>query len=62
MKSEKGEIEMHVFPQQKVFEIVYDNHCMPLEVYQDNSTGKDDYSVWFVVKNLEKSVLDYERH
>ena len=50
MESEKKGIEMHVIPQQKVFEIAYENHCMPLEVYQDNSTGKNDYSSWFVIK------------
>ena len=53
METEKNGMEMHVIPQQKVFEIAYDNHCIPLEVYQDDSTGKNDYSVWFIMKNRD---------
>ena len=47
----RGGMEMHVLSQQKIFELIYANHCIPLEVYQDNSTGIGDYSVWFVVRN-----------
>lgn len=52
MQSEKQGMEMHLIPQQKIFEIAYGNHCIPLEVYQDNSTGKDDYSTVFVMKKI----------
>ncbi|MCM1242598.1 MAG: class I SAM-dependent methyltransferase [Roseburia sp.] len=57
MQSEKKGMEMHLLPQQKIFEIAYRNQCIPLEVYLDDSTGKDDHSMWFVMKktgNKEK--------
>lgn len=53
--SEMSGIEMHVIPQQKVFEIAYRNNCIPLEVYQDDATRKDDYSTCFVMKKIGKS-------
>lgn len=43
-------VEMHVFPQKRVFEIAYNNGCIPLEVHPDNSTAQDDESRVFVFK------------
>ncbi len=41
-------VEMHVLPQKRIFEIAYDNGCIPLEVHPDDSTGQADESRLFV--------------
>lgn len=42
------EMEMHLFPQKRIFEIAYKNHCIPMEVYPSNSTGSADNSTIFI--------------
>ena len=49
-----GKMEMHPFPQKKIFEIAYANGCIPMEVYQDGLTGQDDYSCTFVMRKIEE--------
>ncbi len=46
-------MEMHVLPQKKIFEIAYVNGCIPMEVYQDQLSGQDDFSCTFVMKKIE---------
>lgn len=50
-----GKMEMHPFPQRKVFEIAYANGCIPMEVYQDNLSGQDDFSCTFVIKKVRET-------
>ena len=52
IRNSKEEMEMHVLPQKKIFEIAYKQRCMPMEVYQDALTGMDDFSTTFVFKKL----------
>lgn len=47
-----GKMEMHPFPQKKIFEIAYKNGCIPMEVYQDGLSGQDDYSYTFVMRKI----------
>lgn len=42
------EMEMHLLPQKRIFEIAYKNHCIPMEVYPSNSTGSADNSTIFI--------------
>ncbi|MDE6567749.1 MAG: class I SAM-dependent methyltransferase [Lachnospiraceae bacterium] len=44
------ELEMHLLPQKRIFEIAYKNNCIPLEVYPNNSTGNADNSTMFVLE------------
>lgn len=48
MKRVNHGMEMHVFPQQKIFEIADENHCIPKECFPDNCTGLSDCSMRFV--------------
>lgn len=43
-------MEMHCFPQNRIFEIAYANHCVPLEVFPYNSTGRSDNSTMFLFR------------
>lgn len=47
-----GRMEMHLLPQKKVFEAAYKNRCIPMEVYQDNFSGQDDFSCTFVMRKM----------
>ena len=47
-----GEMEMHLLPQKKIFEIAYANNCIPMEVYQDGLSGQDDFSCTFVMRKI----------
>ena len=49
-----GKMEMHPFPQKKIFEIAYANGCIPMEVYQNGLSGQDDYSCTFVMRKIEE--------
>jgi SAM-dependent methyltransferase len=46
------DMQMHCLPQQKIFEIIAEENCAPLEVREDNSTGALDkfISNTFVVR------------
>lgn len=50
------QMEMHVMPQKTIFEIAYRNNCVPMEVYGESSTGRDDFSTVFVMR--KKRVID----
>ena len=50
------ELEMHLLPQKRIFEIAYKNNCIPLEVYPDNSTGNADNSTMFVLEKRNGTV------
>lgn len=41
-------MEMHVLPQQIIFELAYKNNCIPLEVYPYDDTGINDHSMVFI--------------
>ena len=41
-------MEMHVLPQQKIFELAHMHKCRPLEVYQHDRTDLNDNSMMFV--------------
>lgn len=41
-------MEMHLLPQKRIFEIAYKSHCIPMEVYPNNSTGNADNSTVFI--------------
>lgn len=49
MKRPEG-MEMHCFPQNRIFEIAYASHCVPLEVFPYNSTGRSDNSMMFLLQ------------
>lgn len=51
-RREPPEIEMHVVPQHRVFEIVYEEGCVPLEIREDWLTGTSpgECSNTFVVR------------
>lgn len=51
MKQPEG-MEMHCFPQEKIFELAYANQCIPLEVHPCKCTAQDDDSMMFVLKKL----------
>lgn len=51
-----GNMEMHLLPQKKIFEIAYANGCIPLEVYQDGMCAQDNYSCTFVLKKLGQKI------
>ncbi len=46
--AEEHELEMHILPQQKIFELADMHKCRPLEVYQYDVTGMNDNSMMFV--------------
>lgn len=48
--SDIGKMEMHPLPQKKIFEIIYENDCIPMEVYQDELCHEEYFSCTFVVK------------
>lgn len=50
-----GKMEMHPFPQRKIFETAYINGCIPLEVYQDELCAPENFSCTFVVKKINDS-------
>lgn len=52
IKDSKGKMEMHLLPQKKIFEIAYEQKCIPVEVYQDAWTNNDDFSTTFVFRKL----------
>lgn len=49
-----GKMEMHPFPQKKIFETAYANGCIPIEVYQDGLSGQDDFSCTFVMRKMRE--------
>lgn len=49
----EGKMEMHVLPQKKIFEIAFNEQCIPVEVYQDSLTGNDDFSTTFVFRKVD---------
>lgn len=51
MKQPEG-MEMHCFPQEKIFELAYANQCIPLEVHPCKCTAQDDDSMMFILKKL----------
>lgn len=53
-----GRMEMHLLPQKKIFEIIYKNGCIPMEVYQDGLSGQDDFSCTFVVRKQQKNDME----
>lgn len=38
-EGKKKEIEMHILPQKRVFELIYENNCQVLEILEDTWTG-----------------------
>lgn len=46
-----GVIEMHLILQKRVFEIAYIENCIPLEVFPDDCTNGNDYSIMFILRN-----------
>lgn len=52
MENCKENMEMHLLPQKKIFEIAMKQHCIPLEVYQDTKTGAYDCSTTFVFRKM----------
>lgn len=52
------QMEMHVIPQKTVFEIAQKNDCVPMEVYGDASTGRNDFSTVFVLKKNNENKND----
>ncbi len=48
--NEKEHMEMHAFPQSKIFKIANRNFCFPCEVFQDNWIGEWGISTSFVFK------------
>ena len=43
-------MEMHCFPQNRIFELAYENQCIPLEVYPYLCTGRQDHSMMFIFR------------
>lgn len=52
MSETHDKMEMHLLPQKIIFEIANRHKCIPVEVYQDGKTGKNDFSTTFVFKKL----------
>lgn len=46
------EMELHCFPQKKIFELAYKHQCVPLEVYPYLCTGRLDNSMMFIFKKM----------
>lgn len=57
MRQAEG-MEMHCFPQNRIFEIAYANHCIPLEVFPYNSTGRSDNSMMFLFRKEKGQVYE----
>lgn len=51
MKQPEG-MEMHCFTQKRIFELAYENRCIPLEVYPYLCTGRSDNSMMFIFKKM----------
>ncbi len=51
-----GQMEMHLLPQKRIFEISYSNGCVPLEVYQDNLCAPDNFSCTFIMKKIKEMI------
>ena len=51
--TQKEGMELHLLPQKKIWEIAYENHCIPLEVYSGVYTREDYNSVMITLKKLK---------
>ncbi|MBD5503061.1 MAG: class I SAM-dependent methyltransferase [Lachnospiraceae bacterium] len=51
IKLQEG-MEMHCFPQKKIFELAYKHQCIPLEIYPCLCTGRMDNSTMFIFKKI----------
>ena len=51
----KNEMEMHCLPQYYIFQAIAEHGCIPLEIWEDNSTGAPErfISASFVVKKVK---------
>lgn len=47
-----GKMEMHLLTQKRIFEIAYENGCIPMEVWQDDLCARDNFSCTFVMKKV----------
>ena len=52
MKQQEN-MEMHLLPQKRIFEIAYEHHCIPIEVQPELCTGWDDNSVMITLKKMK---------
>lgn len=46
-------MEMHCFPQQRIFQLAYRNQCIPLEAYPYLCTGRTDHSTMFLFRKQQ---------
>ena len=49
-----GKMEMHLLVQKRIFELAYENGCIPMEVWQDDSCARDNFSCTFVMKKMRQ--------
>lgn len=54
----QDEMEMHCFPQAKIFEIAYKHQCIPLEIYPYLCTGRMDNSMMFIFRKKADRMED----
>lgn len=49
-----GNMEMHLLEQKRIYEIAYENGCIPMEVWQDGLCADDNFSCTFVMKKVRQ--------